>query len=1356
MILKKILPFFYTLLLSGLLFGTDAAAQEKNSESIQKYIENFNKKTIAEHGEKLFLHIDRPAYFSGDMIWFKAYLLLAVTLEKDPVEKILYLEFSSLNDSLMITRAYQLDTGIVKGVFYLPDTIPSGQYRITAYTNWMKNDFAGNFFTRDIYIFNPEKITSAETDSSRVRKNKTNVAAPDFTAEKPAKKAPGKQISLKFYPEGGTFVNGLTNLVAFEALDDDNNPVTVKGKITDDLGNFITFFKTFKNGKGFFWIKPDKDRAYKALVEQPEEYSRSFDLPKTEQYGFVMHVINPFPEDSLVISIRAAMPGTNNHFYLLGIQDKIVKMAFQGNVRNKIYNIKIAKKLFKTGLVYFTLLDKNMIPKNERLVFINHFDDLNVDITLKEPVLKKRTLVEMSIAVKDKEGKPVSGDFSVAVTDAAIIPDSLYGDKNIAATLYLTSEFPEIKEDADKLLQKNEESHNQLDIVMLTKGWRKFVWEKVEDDFELHPEYKIEQGNWLKGKVTRKKNPDKPVPNVSLTAFLTGEFNDFYSTRTDKKGDFTLYLLDFSDTVNVVIQQKNRMDTKSNFSLSLKSNLPVFFDKPEKDQIQLVPEKNLPVAPPEPAKVSEKPVVLPQLHPSDKTALRYGSELEELQQDTASIMIDEVEISAERKKTPKEKITAAYGSPSNVVSDKQIEALIEKYPWRQSLFELIMDAIPGLYIDVNTLNIDSLSFSSRENDTVDITSEDLSLGIVDNIASDYGMYSVPKNLVKFFIKNISGRLLYIFVDGEYTASTDEMGRLSLMRFPYMVHDLIDMDAKSVKSIELILNVKDNPDKNLFEDYANLREDNPVILAIYTKDGNGILSDSGSKGLHNMKMLGFVREREFYSPNYSDTVVAPKETDQRVTLYWNPEVVLDADGMAELSFYNSDIAKSIRIELEGISSTGIPGNKTSVFGEVPQKVPGQSTQPQNRLSGEKPEMIFSPGIFNKNIWDKYLDTYEHEGMKMVIALNEKGEPVPFADILIKKSNFETTANASGIFAFDTEKIDKNDTVLISDEGNRFVSVSVNDIINSGGIVKVPSIKTEPENIHVKTLMNEVFKNNKRTKVKRMLFRGVYRETVKKDNFIYSLTDYSLDMEQYSALRSDLPHISHVIEGRRFRSANYYKAINFSPLNPLSDEIVQLRDPVMDDLYFIGSQYKKDISFRLEGSTVFRGREVYKISFTQKDNNVLNLFDGFLLVDKSDMKILYVYRKTSEVAGKFQTAAHYLENAGNFRDVKFIDNEYRDSYRKVNGEYVIKFEYFCVNLEADGTPISYSRAFEAFGNITESPKGREKLPLKDMKRRTLLVKDVKYDPSHWRYDYYLLPDFTMFSQAKYLNEVTIYNR
>ena len=61
---------------------------------------------------------------------------------------------------------------------------------------------------------------------------------------------------------------------------------------------------------------------------------------------------------------------------------------------------------------------------------------------------------------------------------------------------------------------------------------------------------------------------------------------------------------------------------------------------------------------------------------------------------------------------------------------------------------------------------------------------------------------------------------------------------------------------------------------------------------------------------------------FEVPDYSNPAVLNNRTpDFRTTLYWNPQVVLDKDGKAEIEFYTSDDTGEYIIDVEGYTDTG---------------------------------------------------------------------------------------------------------------------------------------------------------------------------------------------------------------------------------------------------------------------------------------------------------------------------------------------------------------------------------------------------------------------------------------------------
>ena len=67
-------------------------------------------------------------------------------------------------------------------------------------------------------------------------------------------------------------------------------------------------------------------------------------------------------------------------------------------------------------------------------------------------------------------------------------------------------------------------------------------------------------------------------------------------------------------------------------------------------------------------------------------------------------------------------------------------------------------------------------------------------------------------------------------------------------------------------------------------------------------------------------------KDFYHPDYSRRPL-PGTADYRRTLYWNPEVKFNAQGEAQLRFYNNNKRTTLSIEAEGITRTGLPVTTT---------------------------------------------------------------------------------------------------------------------------------------------------------------------------------------------------------------------------------------------------------------------------------------------------------------------------------------------------------------------------------------------------------------------------------------------
>jgi hypothetical protein len=68
--------------------------------------------------------------------------------------------------------------------------------------------------------------------------------------------------------------------------------------------------------------------------------------------------------------------------------------------------------------------------------------------------------------------------------------------------------------------------------------------------------------------------------------------------------------------------------------------------------------------------------------------------------------------------------------------------------------------------------------------------------------------------------------------------------------------------------------------------------------------------------------GWSTPYSFYAPSYPDGPVLG-DVDYRRTLYWNPNVITDSIGHAEVEFYNNSITEHINISAAGMTSSGLP-------------------------------------------------------------------------------------------------------------------------------------------------------------------------------------------------------------------------------------------------------------------------------------------------------------------------------------------------------------------------------------------------------------------------------------------------
>lgn len=113
---------------------------------------------------------------------------------------------------------------------------------------------------------------------------------------------------------------------------------------------------------------------------------------------------------------------------------------------------------------------------------------------------------------------------------------------------------------------------------------------------------------------------------------------------------------------------------------------------------------------------------------------------------------------------------------------------------------------------------------------------------------------------------------------------------------------------------------ENPDRHLL----STENFDHVVITIFVKDKYFNRMGKDRKGERHTKLQGYSPERQFYMPDYSESLL-PDEKDYRRTLYWNPNVETDSNGEATISFYNSPTCKQMKVSAATVTADGLMGN-----------------------------------------------------------------------------------------------------------------------------------------------------------------------------------------------------------------------------------------------------------------------------------------------------------------------------------------------------------------------------------------------------------------------------------------------
>jgi len=523
--------------------------------------------------EKIYLHTDRSSYWTNDDIWFKAYL------KDSPIPECnFYVELLNSSGTVVQKKLFWAQNGLAYGDLHASDTLSSGVYQIRAYTSWMRNFEDCWFFRKDLVILNTR----------------------DKNAPSEALQLQQEDVDFQFFPEGGTFLAGVNNCMAFKATDNHGKGLDVEGQVLDEQGNVITRFKSQFRGIGNFILKPEKDEKYSAELIIAGDLKKRVKLPVAEEFGVNLSID---PGDSfklkLQISGNSIESNPNDEFLLVAQTNGVVAYRSEVKLKNNVCNLDVWKDALPQGIVQFTLFDRNMIPRCERLVFINHHDYLDVKISTDKENYLGREKVQIQLEALPKRGTPLPANLSISVYNKENQLEAEKYPGNILTYFLLNSELKGLIEDPAFYFKDDSISTLlALDNLLLTHGYRHFEWQAITEDRFPEINYPAEPCLQIRGTVTS-IIPGKPIANCQLTMMLVKTQYGLYLQTSDSLGHFLFSNLYFYNDVYFSLQAVNQKG-KKNTSIELDKKasisppatfLPVAYQYNKMDAVSTV--KNL-------------------------------------------------------------------------------------------------------------------------------------------------------------------------------------------------------------------------------------------------------------------------------------------------------------------------------------------------------------------------------------------------------------------------------------------------------------------------------------------------------------------------------------------------------------------------------------------------------------------------------------------------------------------------------------------------------------------------------------------------------------------------------------------
>ncbi|MBC7417558.1 MAG: TonB-dependent receptor, partial [Pedobacter sp.] len=880
---KLVLFFgFFTLLASVIAFKID----DDPFSAILKKLDDYSSKYPQ---EKVYLQLDKPYYAVGDDIWFKGYVVNTKTQAPSIISSILYVELINDKDSIATKLKLPIGGGITWGDFKLTDSLKEGNYRIRAYTNYMRNFGSDFFFDKTIKIGNSwtNKVFT-KTDYSFI-----TVDGIDKTKAK-----------IHFEDKNG--LPYVQNDVSFQVDVDYRN--VKKGKVkTNSNGDVEIDFSSGQSssattGKITATLKlPNKEEVTKIIPIVST--SNQVDVQFMPEGGTFLEGI---PTRMAVKAVNSTGRGAIITGQVIDANGKEITSFGSDSLGmgsfvltllpDLIYTTKIkfsdgSDKEFKLPIIQksgFGLKLSNSDSSNVYLKIFATADRVSGE-ELKIVAQQAGNLLYVSKAKMDKQ------------VLSAVIPKSKLLSGVVQFTLFSAQNEPI----AERLIFiKSKE--RLMDIDLNTAKVSNSIQGKSTFDFIA----KNDQTPIIGSFSVSVTNASKVVPDIAnesniltsmlLTSDLAGyvENPNYYFLKDDAKTN--------EDLDNLMLTQGYRRFTWKNVLSNIQ---PAMTFKAETSLTisGTVTKGKKPVVGGHVMLLSTKGT---QFILDTVTNAEGKFVFDNLAYIDSTKFVVQARTSSDRKFVD----ILVDPAPNQIVTKNKNSADIEV-----NVNDVLMKYIKGndrylnemvrLGLVDRTIQLNEVTIVQKKNPAKNSSNLN-GAGNADFVLGSDQLGTCPTLIIC-----LQGRLPGVIFRGNVPYTTRSPNTPMQIRVDDIQSDPDFLDGISPSDVESIEVLKSISYTSIYGGAGS-----GGVLLITTKRGGGGSYSRYAPGVVSLSPKGFYIARDFYAPKYDDPAKSPR-VDLRSTIYWNPQVVAKGNKGANFDFYNASEPGTYRVVIEGIDAMG---------------------------------------------------------------------------------------------------------------------------------------------------------------------------------------------------------------------------------------------------------------------------------------------------------------------------------------------------------------------------------------------------------------------------------------------------